>query len=316
MENLRAMLPSLNAVFTFDAVARRGSFAHASSDLNVTPAAVSRMIARLEAHLGTPLFTRHPGGVALTEAGRILADATTRGLTTIEAALRRIGEHRRGVETVTLSLSTGFTTHWLMPRMARFKDCFPTVELRFQLIMGAISGPVSDVDFGMRYIRGPDARHEAEFIMPELLIPVCSANYALHEGVDIPRPPSGTIEPPDFAGQQSGWSHLFFPDAGREGSMAASMVFSDYAIVIQASLLGQGVALGWLNVVSHWLCTGALVPAKHQVIRTGRLCHFVNERGRQLSPVAASVRDWLIAELRSEALQVGRKYPELGIEPL
>ncbi|MFT3691173.1 hypothetical protein [Paenirhodobacter sp.] len=82
--------------------------------------------------------------------------------------------------------------------------------------------------------------------------------------------------------------------------------------MIQAPLLGQGVALGWLNVVSHWLCIGALVPAT----RTGWLCHFVNARGRELSPQATRVRDWLIAELRGEALQVGRKYPTLGIEPL
>lgn len=308
----------MNALFTFDAVARQGSFAAASSELNVTPAAVSRMIARLEEHLGQPLFLRHPGGVTPTHAGQVLADATTRGLTTIESALRELAERQRGVDTVTLSVSTGFTTHWLMPRMARFKVHFPTVELRFQLIMGAISGPVSDVDFGMRYVAGhdarPDARLETSLIMPELLLPVCSPHYPRPQ--DTALPPVSQMEPTGFSDQETGWSQLFFPGAGANGAAGSSMVFSDYAIVIQAALLGQGVALGWLNVVSHWLCSGALIPARRQIIRTGRLCHFVNQRGKQVSPVALAVRDWLTQELRAEVRQVGAKYPDLDLGAL
>jgi LysR family glycine cleavage system transcriptional activator len=69
MNNLRRSLPSMNGLFTFEAAARFGNFSRAADELNVTPAAVSRMIARLEEHLDTALFVRQPGGVGLTGIG-------------------------------------------------------------------------------------------------------------------------------------------------------------------------------------------------------------------------------------------------------
>jgi len=64
---------------------------------------------------------------------------------------RRISQHRkrlieierrrRGTETVTLSLSSAFTTHWLMPRMDKLQRRFSNVDLRFQLISGSLRGP-------------------------------------------------------------------------------------------------------------------------------------------------------------------------------
>src|SRR5262245_44935391 len=111
MLNLRKSLPSMNGLFTFEAGARLGSFSKAAAELNVTPAAVSRMISRLEDHLGAALCTRQPGGASLTEAGQLLFDAITRGFTEIGGALREIQDRRSGIETVSLSVSTGFTTH-------------------------------------------------------------------------------------------------------------------------------------------------------------------------------------------------------------
>jgi len=51
-------LPSLNAARAFEAAARSGSFVGAAQELNVTPAAISRMVRLLEDRLGVPLFER------------------------------------------------------------------------------------------------------------------------------------------------------------------------------------------------------------------------------------------------------------------
>lgn len=314
MSSPRLILPSLNALFTFEAVGRCGSFARASDELNVTPAAVSRMMARLEAHLGLTLFAREPGGVQLTDDGAILFRATNKGLASISEALAEIESRRRGVDTVTISLSTGFTTHWLMPRMDRFKQAFPQVELRFQLIMGALAGAVSDVDFGMRFVEGEDDRHEAAFVMPEIMVPVCAPAFASQNPAPE-LPPFDSWQPGSGGDPQQGWSHLFFAKGVAEGPRT-QLLFSDYAIVIQAAMLGQGVALGWLNVVAYWLCSGALVPAApiHKV--TGRRCYFINRRDRPLRPVAAAVRDWMIAEVTADCRAVATMFPELGIAEL
>lgn len=314
MKMLRRSLPSMNGLFTFEAAARCGSFSKAAEELNVTPAAISRMMARLEGHLETVLFERAAAGVTLTESGRILFEAIARGFSGIEHALREIEDRRAGVETVTLSVSTGFTTHWMMPRMAAFKRAFPTVDLRFQLIMGALSGPVDDVDLGMRFVDGSDDHHEATFIMPELVIPICSPSYRdkhVWSGSELD-PVSDTLI--DLSDAQPNLASLFSPAKDRDH--ASSMIFSDYAIVVQAALLGQGVALGWLNVIAHWLRTGALVPARERVMTTHRRCHFVRRRDKPPRPIVAQVRDWIIREMEEDILVVGDLYPALDLHRL
>ncbi len=302
----------MNGFFTFEAAARCGNFARAAEELNVTPAAVSRMMGRLEDHLGIILFDRTPGGVTLTEAGRILYEAVSRGFSGFEHALREIEDRKTGVQTVTLSVSTGFTTHWIMPHMAEIKRAFPSLELRFQLIMSALSGPVSDVDLGMRFVDGPDERHEASYIMPEILVPICSPGYRdrqQHSPAD-----AATESLINFGDAQPDWSQVFFP--GDPGAATNSMIFSDYAIVVQAAMLGQGVALGWLNVTCHWLRTRALVPASPSVRVTGRHCQFVRSRDKPLRPIVADLRDWFIARLGEDVRQVAQLYPELQLEAL
>jgi DNA-binding transcriptional LysR family regulator len=306
----------MNGLFTFEAAGRYGNFSKAAEELNVTPAAVSRMIARLEEHLDSTLFLRRPGGVDLTEAGQILFDAIARGFSGIENAVREIEDRRSGQETITLSLSTAFTTHWMMPRMVKFKQQFPQVELRFQLMMGPISGTVNDVDLGMRYADGPDDRHEAQFIMPEILIPICSPAYLENrkeakQGTirhSDSRPPISTI---DLSDAVPNWASFF--SSGQEGEAINSMAFSDYAIVVQAALLGQGVALGWLNVVAHWLNTSALVPERNQIQRTDRKCQLLRLRDRPARPIVMQVQDWLISELQADFRAVDARYPELGL---
>ncbi len=312
MSSFRRLFPSMNGLLTFEAAARHGNFSKASEELNVTPAAVSRMISRLEGHLDDRLFMRTASGVTLTETGRILFDAISRGFSTMEGALREIRDRRAGIETVTLSVSTGFTTHWMMPRMAKFKQAFPNVDLRFQLIMGALSGPVNDVDLGMRFVPGPDDRHDAWLIMPELLLAICSPSYR-----DSRKGDHGPMEQAaetiiNLSEAQPDWSALFSPTAG--GTSVDSLIFSDYAIVVQAALLGQGVALGWLNVIAHWLCTGALVPAGEDILVTGRRCHLLRLREKAPRSIVDAVRAWIITELNADLAAIDAQYPSLGLD--
>jgi DNA-binding transcriptional LysR family regulator len=312
MSGFRRLFPSMNGLLTFEAAARRGNFSKASEELNVTPAAVSRMISRLERQLDETLFLRQPSGITLTETGRILFDAISRGFSAIENALREIQDRRTGIETVTLSVSTGFTTHWMMPRMVKFKQTFPHVELRFQLIMGAVTGSVSDVDLGMRFVSGPDERHDAWLVMPELLLAICSPSYR-----DSRKGAHGSMEQAaetiiNLSEAQPDWSALFSPTSG--AASIDSLIFSDYAIVVQAALLGQGVALGWLNVVPHWLCTGALLPAGENVMATGRLCHLVRLREKSPRSIVDAVRTWIIAELRADLAAIDARYPYLALD--
>lgn len=63
------MIPNLEALQTFVAVADGGGFAEAARRLGVSKSLVSRRLAALEAELGAPLLHRHPRAMALTPAG-------------------------------------------------------------------------------------------------------------------------------------------------------------------------------------------------------------------------------------------------------
>ncbi len=311
MPNLRRKLPSANALFVFEAAARCGNFTRAAQELYVSQPAVSRMLARMEDHIGVRLFERVRGGIELTESGRILYRKIAEGFNGIESAIREIEARATGVETVTLSVSTAFTTHWLMPRMSRLHETFPSVDIRFQLISGRIGGPLGDVDLGMRFLREVELDENSVAIMPETLLPVCNRAYRDAAAASTGSEHGDTVMVMDEG--ERGWHNRFkaFAEHGRQVSGVLS--FSDYAIVVQAALLGQGIALGWLNVLSHWLTQGALVPAEEELIATSRLCCLVWPASRPLRPVVAQMRDWLIEEMRAELSTLDLMYPKLGL---
>jgi DNA-binding transcriptional LysR family regulator len=308
MPDLRRMLPSSNALFVFDAAARNGSFTAAAAELNVTQPAVSRMLGRFEDYLGVRLFDRSAGGATLTEEGELLYRRVTDGFRSIESGLIEIDRRRRGTETVTLSVSSAFTTHWLMPRMDKLQREFPGVDLRFQLISGSLRGAVENVDVGMRFRDRDDTESSGALVMKEVMLPICSPGY---RDTNVAKKPAGGRTIIKLADTPEDWV-MQYPGALTNGP-AKALSFSDYAVVVQAALLGQGVTLGWITVVAHWLLTGALVPASAKLVTTRRLCEFVNPRNRPIRPVAVEIRDWIIGEMRHDIAAIDKLYPRLGL---
>jgi DNA-binding transcriptional LysR family regulator len=311
MPELRRMLPSSNALFVFDAAARNGSFTAAAAELNVTQPAVSRMLGRFEQHLGVRLFDRTAGGAILTEEGELLYRRVLDGFRSIETGLIEIERRRRGTETVTLSLSSAFTTHWLMPRMDKLQRRFPNVDLRFQLISGSLRGPVENVDFGMRFRDQDDPDSNGALVMKEVMLPICSPGYRDAHTATEASDGSTIIK---LADTPEDWVAQYPGVLTSESGPAKALSFSDYAVVVQAALLGQGITLGWLTVVSHWLLTGALVPASERIVSTRRICELVSPRNRPRRPVAVEIRDWIIEQMRNDASAIDRVYPRLGLK--
>lgn len=300
------MLPSSNALFVFDAAARNGSFTAAAAELNVTQPAVSRMLGQFEQHLGVRLFDRKAGRAVLTEEGELLYRRVLEGFRSIESGLVEIERRRKGTETVTLSVSSAFTTHWLMPRIDKLQRQFPRVDLRFQLISGALRGPVENVDLGMRFRDREEPSSGGTLVMKEVILPVCSSGYLGQTG-----PEGNTII--RLAETPGDWAADYPSFLTKRRGAAKVLSFTDYAVVVQAALLGQGIALGWLTVTSHWLLTGALVPASDALTTTRRICEFLPPRNRPMRPVAAEIRDWIIEQMQSELTAIDRLHPKLGL---
>jgi DNA-binding transcriptional LysR family regulator len=306
------MLSSSNALFVFEAAARTGSFTRAAGELNITQPAVSRMLSRFEAHLGVKLFERSVKGAVLTPEGQGLYRRVADGFRIIQAGVREVEQRRGRAEPVTLSVSSAFTTHWLMPRIDRFQRRFPDVDLRFQLIAGSLRGPVQDVDLGMRFVEESESVAADSLLLKEIMLPVRSPAYRGAAADQRSRGENG-VTVIELTDAPSDWASQYFAGEGIRSGREQTIHFSDYAVVIQAALLGQGIALGWLTVVSNALLAGTLVPASDRLTRTSRRCVLISSRHLPTRPVVREIRDWIVAQLRSDLEAIDSIYPDLGI---
>jgi DNA-binding transcriptional LysR family regulator len=135
----------------FHAVAEAGSFTHAGEQLNLSQSAVSRQISALEESLKVPLFHRHARGLILTEQGEVLyrtAHEVFGKLAMAEALLTETRDRPRGLLKVTTTVAFGST--WLAPRMAKFMDLFPEVELHLILEDRELDLSMREADIAIR----------------------------------------------------------------------------------------------------------------------------------------------------------------------
>jgi len=131
----------LNGIRAFEAAARCGSFTAAGAELNVSPAAVSRMVQLLEKRLGLTLFERHANRLTTTAAGR----AYQNGLTPIFDALASLTAQvtdAPATRILTIGVGPSFAMRWLIPRLGDFSRREPDIEVR--IATGGAAAPYGD----------------------------------------------------------------------------------------------------------------------------------------------------------------------------
>lgn len=136
----------IDAMKVFVSAVDEGSLAAAGKRLGRSPAAVSRAIAFLEAHVGVELLHRTTRSLRLSEAGERYVSACRRVLSDLEEAdILAAGERSapRGTLTITAPIITG--ENILRPILEAFMDEYPTVSVRMYLI----DRPVNLIDEGI-----------------------------------------------------------------------------------------------------------------------------------------------------------------------
>ncbi len=123
-------LPSLNALRTFEAVARLGGMERAAGELHVTQSAVSRQIRLLEEELGILLFRRVHRGLVLTPKGQALASTLRAALDLISSGVEHLA---RPSERLRIHVASTFGIRWLVPRLPRFEARHPEWRIEVNL---------------------------------------------------------------------------------------------------------------------------------------------------------------------------------------
>jgi DNA-binding transcriptional LysR family regulator len=112
------------------AVARRRSFRAASSDLGVSPTALSQTIAGLEARLGVRLFNRTTRSVSPTNAGEQFLAEVEPAVGAINHAVETVNSHRdKPAGSLRINSSVGAARRILSPIILEFVRLYPEMQV-------------------------------------------------------------------------------------------------------------------------------------------------------------------------------------------
>ncbi|CNJ94284.1 transcriptional regulator GcvA [Yersinia intermedia] len=299
-------LPPLNALRVFDAAARHLSFTKAADELFVTQAAVSHQIKSLEDFLGLKLFRRRNRSLLLTEEGQSYYLDIKEIFTSINEATRKL-QARSAKGALTVSLPPSFAIQWLVPRLSGFNAAYPGIDVRIQAVDREEDKLADDVDVAIFYGRGNWTGLRTERLYAEFLLPVCAPTILTGE--------HGLKVPADLA------NHTLLHDTSRRDWMAYTRqlgvpqinvqqgpIFSHSAMVVQAAVHGQGIALVNNVMAQSEIEAGRLVCPFNDVLVSKNAFYLVcHDSQAELGKIAA-FRQWILARAASEQEKLRFRY--------
>ncbi|WP_029511291.1 transcriptional regulator GcvA [Marinobacterium stanieri] len=292
-------LPPLNALRSFESAARLQSFNEAAEELCVTPSAISHQIKSLEEFLNLKLFRRERRQVSLTAAGERYLPSVQLALDEVESATRRLMTSPN-LSAVNISVAPAFLSRWLVPRIGRFQEQYPDVELRFSATTGYVDFVHSDTDMAVYYGEGNWQGVDIHFLRHLASTPVCSPR--LMEG------PQGLSNPEDLlqktlihvSGRRQEWPQILRQLGVRVTGLTRTMSFSSTALAVSAAIEGIGVALADRALVQRELESGQLVVPFDITLDKPKGFYLVYQEKRPLTYGMEAFRDWILAEMQQD----------------
>ena len=178
-------LPPLPALRAFEAAARLGSVTAAAEELHVTHSAISQQIKSLEGALGVRLFGREGRRIALTAAGLELLAGANDALCAIARTVNRV-RLRANPRRLTVTTLPSFAACWLAPRIGRFLEAMPGVELNVISTQAQLDYLREGIDVGIRFGAGQYEDLDAELLMEDEMLVVASPDYLARNPVSTP----------------------------------------------------------------------------------------------------------------------------------
>ncbi|MFO1303082.1 MAG: LysR family transcriptional regulator [Burkholderiales bacterium] len=247
----------------FAETVRRGSFAAAARELGLTPSAVAKSVARLEADLGVRLLHRTTREVSLTSDGRELAERCRRVVDEIDA-LRSDAEGARGEPAGTLRLTAPITfgKRVLVPTIAALVARHPRLAVDLALSDRYADLVKDGLDAAVRVGVMRDSSFVARRIALQQLVFCASPAYlarhgrpaspqqlAGHRCLAFRMPSTGRIRPWEFT--RNGRVVGDVPEA--------RIVMNDGEAIVAAALCDAGIAQVPGYMAEDALRSGALV---------------------------------------------------------
>jgi len=255
---------------------------------------VSHQVRALEEHLGTPLFARHGKRVALTPAGRAFAERVRGALDEIAQAAEQLRARRD--DRLTVSVLPSFASRWLMPRLIRFMDAHPKIEVNVIASTALTNFREDEVDVAIRFGGGPWPPHVCEMFQEDEYFVVASPALAASAKLKSPR---DLLKARIIREDRDYWK-AWFDKAGvpiEEARAARGPTFNDSTYSLQAAARGEGIALARRSIVFEDLERGTLKALFDLTVPSRERYWFVSPRETAELPKVKRFREWVRAEL-------------------
>ena len=299
-------LPSLNALRAFETVARHLNYRLAAEELNVSPAAVKQLVAKLEDAVGIALVERRGRGLRLTAQGAVGCDDLNRAFQLMASAVEnmRAKEQRKRL---IVSVEPSFATAWLVPRLDTFRSTHPDVDVLIDSSLRIVDLEQGEADLAIRFGRPPNNGLVSVRLFDEVLSAFCSPRLAGRERMlkqleDLQQVTllHWDLTQYEWVSATRKWMdwRKWLVQAGAEHvSPGGSLHFSDYNLALQAAIAGQGVILGSKPVLAKLEEAGLLCDPFNVQVATDIGYDLVTTARAKRRPEVQCFIDWISAEV-------------------
>lgn len=237
---MNPVLPLL-ALRAFTEVAKHKSIKRAAHFLGVTSGAVSQQIRLLEERVGMPLFVRSHHSMKLTHAGQRVYPVLLQAFEQIEGSMYVL-ENIRKEKTINISTVPSFAASWLVPRLGRFTQSHPEIEVHIGASSTLVNLHQQRVDIAIRHGLGHYPNLVSERLITPVLLPVMSPNFPINSPIITP---ADCLNYPLLQdNDRMDWSLWLAAHGIEHGKQATrGSAFDDDYLLIRAAIAGQGLAL-------------------------------------------------------------------------
>ncbi|MBB1651353.1 LysR substrate-binding domain-containing protein [Delftia sp. UME58] len=283
----------LQALRTFVEVGQRKSVKAAAQALHVTPGAVSQQIRVLEDRLGVVLLERERLGMRLTEAGASVFPRLREAFLQIDQAMHDL-ESTKARRSLTVSTVATFAASWLVPRLGRFKQLHPDIEIRVEATSELVDLRRDRVDVALRHGLGDYPGLEVLPLMAPVLTPVASPGFLKAHGAVIHEAGDCLSYPLLHDGDRADWP-LWLKAHGVAGDLRAERgsAFDDDFLLIRAAEAGQGLALVPQAYAQEEIAAGRLIQVLDKPWPARFAYYAVTRPGAADRPEVRAFLEWI-----------------------
>jgi LysR family transcriptional regulator, glycine cleavage system transcriptional activator len=251
--------PPLEAIEIFVAAAGGASFRSVARELALSPSAVSRRIAGLEAFLGTVLFDRQGQSQRLSAAGERYLAAVEPALDAIRRATGQMDARAAG--RLTVATSHSLAAAWLAPRLPEVQDL---LGIEIEILPTRDPDVLRSGEAQLAIWGGMAAQPGlvAERLFDAVVLPAACPRRVggrMWSAAELAGEPLLTVQSPSQL-----WERWFVRDREVSPGDLRLRVFPTLQLMYEAACAGGGVVLAMPVIADSYLASGRLVPAMRE----------------------------------------------------